>query len=176
MDWQTIGSAGVYTLAALICLVGFLLSCISLSGTWLVLGAGALLAWHNRPGFPGIWTLLALLAICVAVEAAEALAGVWGVRRRGGSKAAGLAALVGGLLGLFLGAFIPIPVIGSLIGMLAGSFGLAFLAEHARMKQTDHAAHVAAGAVLARLAVIFLKIGATLLLIFILVVGLIAYR
>jgi hypothetical protein len=39
------------------------------------------------------------------------------------------------------------------------------------MKQTNHAAHVAAGAVLARLGVIFLKVGMTLLMSLILAIG-----
>ncbi len=39
------------------------------------------------------------------------------------------------------------------------------------MKRADHAAHVATGAVLARLGVIFLKVGMTLLMSLILAVG-----
>ena len=95
----------------------------------------------------------------------EMLAGFWGIQKQGGSKAAGRAAVLGGLLGMFLGSLIPIPIFGNLLGMLMGSFGLAFLAEHHKMKQADHAARVASGAVLARLAMIFIKIGITLLMI-----------
>ena len=109
--------------------------------------------------------------ICIGVEVAEALAGAWGVQRRGGSKAAGWAALLGGFAGMLLGGFIPVPVIGNLIGMLAGSFGCAYAVEHTRIKKADHAAHVAAGAVMARLGVIFIKIAATLGMIFILALG-----
>jgi uncharacterized protein YqgC (DUF456 family) len=162
IDWQTLGSLGIYSLAALLCVAGFFLSCLSLSGTWLVLAAAGLVSWSRWPAFPGTGTLIAFLALCIGVEVVETLAGSWGVQRRGGSKAAGWAALGGGFLGLLLGGFIPVPILGSLIGMVAGSFGCAFLAEHAKMKRADHAAHVAMGAVLARLAVIFLKIGATL--------------
>ena len=39
------------------------------------------------------------------------------------------------------------------------------------MKQADHAARVATGAVLARLAVIFLKVGVTILMTLVLAVG-----
>jgi uncharacterized protein YqgC (DUF456 family) len=172
IDWQVLGSFGIYSLAALLCFIGFVVSCLSLSGTWVVFGAALLVAWKRWPDFPGISTLIIFLLICITVEIVEAFAGAWGVQKRGGSKAAGWAALGGGLLGMLIGtALIPVPVVGSLAGMIAGSFGCAFLVEHAKMKQTDHAAHVAAGAVLARLGVIFLKVGMTLLMSLILAIG-----
>lgn len=171
IDWQALGTFGIYSLAALLCFLGFILSCLSLSGTWLVFGASILVAWKRWPDFPGLPVLVLFLVLCIGVEVAEALAGAWGVQRRGGSRAAGWAALGGGFIGMVLGGFIPIPVIGSLIGMLAGSFGCAFLVEHARMKKADHAAHVATGAVLARVGVIFLKVGVTLAMAFILAIG-----
>jgi hypothetical protein len=55
--------------------------------------------------------------------------------------------------------------------MLIGSFGCAFWVEHAKMKKVEHAAHVATGAVLARLSVIFLKVAATLVMILALAIG-----
>jgi uncharacterized protein YqgC (DUF456 family) len=171
MEWQTLGSVGIYSVAALLCFIGFILSCLSLSGTWLVLAATGLVAWSRWPEFPGIGTLILFIVLCIGVEVVEAFAGAWGVQKRGGSKAAGWAALLGGFLGIFLGGFIPVPVIGNLIGMLLGSFGCAFLVEHNRMEKTDHAIHVATGAVIARLGVIFLKMGITLLMTLILAIG-----
>lgn len=171
MDWQSVGTFGIYSMAGLLCLVGFILSCISLSGTWLVLSASGLVAWAHWPGFPGVGTLVVFLLLCIGVEVAEAVAGAWGVQKRGGSRAAGWAALGGGFAGLILGSFIPVPVIGNLIGMLLGSFGSAFLVEHARMKKAAHAAHVATGAVLARLGIVFIKLGVTVAMIFTLIVG-----
>ncbi len=171
VDWQSVGLFGIYSLAGLLCLVGFILSCLSLSGTWVVLAASGLVAWAHWPGFPGIGTLVVFLLLCIGVEIAEAMASAWGVQRRGGSKAAGWAALGGGFLGMILGSFIPVPVIGNLIGMIAGSFGCAFLVEHAKMKKADHAVHVATGAVLARLGVVFIKLGTTLAMILTLALG-----
>ncbi|HSR87590.1 MAG TPA: DUF456 domain-containing protein [Pontiella sp.] len=172
VDWQALGTFGIYSLAALLCIIGFALSCLSLSGTWMVFGAALLVAWKRWPGFPGIGTLIVFLVLCVTAEIVEAFAGTWGVRKRGGSRAAGWAALGGGLLGMLIGtAIIPIPVAGSLTGMVIGSFGCAFLVEHAKMKQAEHAAHVATGAVLARLGVIFLKVGITVLMSLILAIG-----
>jgi uncharacterized protein YqgC (DUF456 family) len=171
IDWQALSSFGIYSLAALLCLIGFALSCLSLSGTWVVLGAAGLVAWSRWPAYPGIGTLTVFLLLCIGVEAAEAFAGAWGVQKRGGSKAAGWAALGGGFLGMLLGSFIPVPIIGNLLGMIGGSFGCAFLVEHAKMKRADHAAHVASGAVLARIGVIFLKVGMTLAMAFALAIG-----
>ena len=170
MDWQSTGAFFAYAFAALICLGGLVMSCLSLSGTWLVLAATGLLSWLRWPDFPGIGTLVVFLLLCIGVEILEAVAGAWGIQRRGGSKAAGWAALFGGLLGMVLGGMV-VPVIGNLLGMLLGSFGLAFWAEHARIKKANHAAHVAFGAVVARLGVIFLKVGITLAMITTLVIG-----
>ncbi len=171
IDWQALGSFGIYSLAALLCFFGFALSCLSLSGTWVVFGASLLVAWKRWPDFPGIPTLILFLVLCIGVEVVEALASAWGVQRRGGSKAAGWAALGGGFLGLMAGGLIPVPLIGNLIGMVLGSFGCAFLVEHAKMKKADHALHVATGAVIARLAVVFIKIGVTLGMTIVLALG-----
>ncbi len=164
-------AVAVYLLIAVLCLLGFILSCLSLSGTWLVLAATGLATWFYWPEFPSIGTLVLFLVLCIAVELLEAFATVWGVQKRGGSKASGWAALGGGFLGMLLGGFIPVPILGSLIGMLLGSFGCAFWVEHTKMKNLDHATHVATGAVLARLGVIFLKVGVTLTMIIILALG-----
>lgn len=172
VDWQALTALGVYTAASVLCLIGFFLSCLSLSGTWLVFAAAGLVAWSRWPAFPGLGGIALFLFICVGVEVVEALAGSWGARRSGGGKAAGWAALGGGFAGMILGGiFIPVPVVGNLVGMLLGSFALAFVAEHMKMKKADHAARVATGAVLARLAVIFLKVGVTLLMTLLLAIG-----
>ena len=172
IDWQSMGMLGIYALAGLLCFTGFMLSCLSLSGTWAVLAAAGLLAWLGQADYPGLGTLIVFLLICIGVEAAEAFAASWGVKRRGGSRAAGWAALGGGFLGLLLGGiFIPLPVIGGLLGMAAGSFGCAFIVERHSIRKTSHAAHVATGAVLARLGVIFLKVGVTLAMIITLAAG-----
>jgi uncharacterized protein YqgC (DUF456 family) len=174
LDWQSAGVFCIYALSGLICLAGVVISCLSLSGTWLVLGAAGLIAWIRWPGFPHWGTLAVFLLLCIGTEILEAVAGAWGVQKRGGSKAAGWAALGGGLLGMVFGSFIPVPVAGPLLGMLAGSFGCAFWVEHAKIKKAEHAAHVAFGAVIARLGVIFLKVGVTLAMIVTLIIGIAA--
>ncbi len=148
--------------AALLCLAGITLSCLSLSGTWLVTAATLLIVLITDTPFPTMWTVIAFIVLSTLVEVAEVAAAAWGVKRRGGSNLAGAAAVAGGLAGLILGTIIPIPILGNLIGMLAGSFGLVFVVERRRLRKTDEAANIALGAVLGRVTIIALKVCVTM--------------
>ena len=149
-------------IAALLCISGVVLSCLSLSGMWLAVAAAVLAALTTDGAFPGLWTVIVFATLSALVEVAEFAAGAWGVKRRGGSKLAGLMAVVGGMLGLALGSFIPVPVLGNLIGMLIGSFGLVFAVERHRLRKTGEAASIAWGAVLGRVFMIVLKVCVTM--------------
>jgi uncharacterized protein YqgC (DUF456 family) len=141
-------------LTSLLCLIGLLLSMLAFSGTWLVLLAAVIAALSSD--VPGLPTLITFALLCIATEIIEAVAGYLGVQKRGGSKLAGLASLIGGLVGAMAGSAI-LPVIGTVLGILLGSFAFAFLIEYrASGKQAD-AAHIARGAVLARLCIMTLK-------------------
>ncbi|NCD23858.1 MAG: DUF456 domain-containing protein [Spartobacteria bacterium] len=173
MQWVSV--AGVFlawTACALLCLGGLILAVFSISGTWLVLGAALGAALLTGPGeFPGWPALLAFFAVCAAVDVIEWFAAAWGVRRRGGSAAAGWFALLGSLGGAILGGMV-VPVLGSLVGMLLGSFALVYLAERRRLKKNAPAAHIARGAVLAGISVLLLKVAATAALVLALAAGL----
>ena len=161
----------------LLCMVAVVLSAVSISGTWVVLGAAGLaLMMRGDSAFPGWITICLFLVLSVAVEVAEAVAASWGVSRRGGSKLAGVAALVGGIVGLFAGGIIPIPILGPLLGMMALSFGATFLVEHRRLKHIERAAHIATGAVTARVLVIVLKVAVTLGMGVFLLIGMAIFR
>jgi len=151
-----------FVLVWVMCLVGLLLSCLSISGTWLIVGATFLAMLLSGSGFPGFGSFLLMIYIAILVEVVEYVAGVWGVKKRGGSNWSGVAALVGGVIGLVLGAAIPIPVFGSLLGMTAGSFGLVYGVERYRLKQAGPAAHIALGTVMARFIVVLVKVSVTL--------------
>ncbi len=146
-------------MTALLCLIGLLLSTLTFSGTWLVLMAA--LITKLAIGVPTIGTLVVFALICIAVELLELLAGFLGVQKRGGSKLAGFAALIGGLVGAGVGTGI-FPILGTFAGMLIGSFAAAFLVEWLQLKHHEQAAHIAWGTVWARLAVLFLKTTLTL--------------
>lgn len=167
MDWlqpvlEAIGSGLFYALLVLLCVAGFVLSGLSFSGPWFVVAAAGVAALVRSDPFPGWWTLIVFVLISAATEVFEFLASGWGVTRRGGSKWAGVAAMAGGFAGLFLGAWIPVPVVGPLIGMVVCSFACAYWAEWYRLKKVEHAIHIAWGAVTARIAVIIVKMTATL--------------
>lgn len=169
---QFLGSGVVVALIVLICLLGVVLSCLSVSGTWLVLGA-TLLAMVTRgenDSFPSWITVGVFLLICIAVEVGEYAAGALGVAKRGGSKLAGWAALGGGLLGMLLGNAIPVLIVGPLIGMFIGSFGLVYLVEARRVRH-EQAVSIAMGSVWARVAVMAGKVAMTMIMSFVLWVG-----
>jgi len=161
---QTVQNGLAWILFAGVSAAALFLSCLSISGTWL---AALLAAWAVfwKTGRVGWGTVAVFLIVSALIEGAEFLAGAWGVQRRGGSRKAGFAALAGGLAGLALGALIPVPFIGPLLGMTAGSFALAYAVERRRLQRHDQAARIAAGAVLARLLIILLKVGTTLAMI-----------
>jgi len=144
----------LFSLTLLLCVIALFLSALAFSGTWLVLLA-ALITFFSS-GVPTLGTLVIFALLCIATEIAEALAGWLGVQKRGGSKLAGLAALGGGLIGAGVGSGI-FPIIGTFLGMLIGSFALAFLVELNRLNHHKQAAHIAWGTVWARLGIIFLK-------------------
>lgn len=144
----------IFILSILLCLTALFLSAFAFSGTWLVLLA-ALIAFFVT-GFPGIGMLIVFALLCIAGEVLEAFAGFLGVQKRGGSRGAGAAAVFGGLIGAVIGSGL-FPILGTLAGMLIGSFGAAFLMEWNRLKHHGQAAHIAWGTVWARLSILFMK-------------------
>jgi len=144
----------MFILTLFLCCIGLLLSAFAFSGTWLVLFAA--LVTKLSIGVPNTGTLVIFALLCICTEIFEALAGFLGVQKRGGSKRAGLAALLGGLPGAVIGSAV-LPILGTIIGMLLGSFALAFLTERHRLGHDEQAARIARGAVWARLGIMLLK-------------------
>jgi uncharacterized protein YqgC (DUF456 family) len=169
-----IGAVLLYLLIAFLCLTGLLLSCISISGTWLVSLSAILTIFLPEDMFVG-WICVALFHVSSAlIEVLEFLAGSMGVVKRGGSKLAGFMALLGGILGAIIGSFIPIPLLGPLLGMFLVSFLLVYAVEYHRLKQHGEAANIATGAIIARASIILLKVTATLGMILYLLISTIA--
>jgi uncharacterized protein YqgC (DUF456 family) len=155
------GSGAMTVLIALLCVGAMVLSCLCFSGTWVVLLAALLaLLTKGEDSFPGWGTIIVFALLSISVEVIEQIASSWGVARRGGSRLAGFMAFAGGIAGMLIGT--PIPVVGSLIGMLVGSFGCVFLVETHRLKAHGQAASIAWGAVVARLLVVVLKVTNTM--------------
>ena len=103
-----------------------------------------------------------LALISLLIEGIECFSGWWGVKRQGGSAAAGWAAMGGGLLGGIAGGMVPPGLVWALVGMLAGSFIAVYWVEHNRLGHSGHAVRVATGALLARVGMLFVKVVASL--------------
>lgn len=168
---QSFGVGLVWVVVVGLCLAGVVLSVLTLSGTWLVVIAAGVAAVLLPREFPGLWTILAFVLVSGLVEGFEAIAGSWGVMKRGGSRMAGFLAAVGGLVGFFLGGIIPLPLVGNLVGMLALGFVLVYAWERRRLQQSEQAASIAWGSVLGRLAVMLVKVTATVGMAAYLIVG-----
>lgn len=118
---------------------------LGIPGTWLMLGIllGGVLA-----GQVGWGAYLALAGVAGVAELVElGLVKVFSVRY-GGSRRAFWGAIVGGLVGLIVG--MPVPVFGSLLAGLAGTFLGAALLTYTETRHAGSAARVGWGTLLAR--------------------------
>lgn len=108
-------------------------------------------------------TILSILAVVVAGEIAEFVAGAAGAKQSGGSKEGTVLAIVGSLVGSIVGIFIglPVPLVGSLIAALLfgglGAFGGAVLGERWIGKDWDHSIRIGWGALWGKLLGTLLK-------------------
>ena len=114
----------------LLWIVGCILTVIGLSGLLLPIVPGApilflgllLGAWAEGFQYVGLWTLLTLAAMALLTYGVEFAASVLGVKKFGGSKRAMAGAVLGGIVGLFLG--IPGILFGPFIGAVIGELSL----------------------------------------------------
>ncbi len=109
---------------------GVILTVTGLSGLLLpivpgapVLFLGLLLgAWAEDFQYIGLWTLLVLAAMSALTYLVEFAASALGVKKFGGSKRAMAGAVLGGIVGLFLG--IPGILFGPFVGAVAGELSM----------------------------------------------------
>lgn len=124
---------------------GAILTVTGLSGLLLpvvpgapVLFLGLLLgAWAEDFQYIGLWTLLVLAAMAMLTYAVEFAASALGVKKYGGSRRAMAGAVLGGIVGLFLG----IP------GILLGPFVGAVIGELSMQRSLDQASRAGFGTV-----------------------------
>jgi uncharacterized protein YqgC (DUF456 family) len=124
LDWL------YYVLLATVLLTGLCLNLFSLPGNWLMLLAVAGYAWLTGWRYIGWITLLVLLVVAVAGEIVEFFAAGAGAKKAGGTIWGTIGALLGGLIGGFtLTGLVPIPILGTLVGLILGTFMGAMGAE-----------------------------------------------
>jgi hypothetical protein len=120
----------IYAILLLLALAAaWLLTVVGMPGNWLMVAAAALYAWlvpDDASTAIGWGVVVAIAVLAVLGELLEALAGVFGAAKAGGSKRGAAMALLGsmagGLVGMVVG--LPIPLIGPLVtAVLFASIG-----------------------------------------------------
>lgn len=116
----------------LVNLVWLATNVFSLPGNWLMVASAAVLAaltW-GRHGMFSPWTLGACVLLAGLGEIVDLGAAMMGAKRGGAGRGGAWGALLGGVLGAIAGTvLIPIPILGSLIGLCGGATAGAFLLE-----------------------------------------------
>jgi uncharacterized protein YqgC (DUF456 family) len=133
----------------LVNLVALVMIPLGLPGTFVqVLAAGVMTLASGGTRLGWRW-VVGFLVLALAGELVELLAGQWGARRFGGSRAAAWGALLGGFLGAFVGA-VPVPLLGSVVMSFVGTFAGALLGEMTAQRGIAPNLRVGWGALLGR--------------------------
>ena len=112
-----------YVLLALVLVTGLVLNLFALPGNWLMLLAVAGYAWLTDWRYVGWISLVVLLVVAIIAEVVEFFAAGAGAKKAGGTIWGTIGALLGGLVGgLTLTGLVPIPIIGTLVGLILGTF------------------------------------------------------
>jgi uncharacterized protein YqgC (DUF456 family) len=158
-----------YVLLLVVMIIGIAATLFGLPGIWLIVGGVAIYAMLTGFGvYVGWWTLAVLLVLGIAAEVAEFLAGTAGAKQAGGSRRAGLGAIVGALLGgLFLTPVIPIPIVGTVIGLCLGAFIGAGAMEMTARQDVAHSFRVGTGAAKGRFYGIIVKLCFAVVMLFV---------
>ncbi len=143
MSWTIFIPIGI----ALINAFWLVLVLVGLPGTWLIVATCALADWWFDMNLFSPYILIGAAALAAAGEVMELVAGSLGARKAGGGKRGSWGALGGSIIGAILGTlFIPIPILGSLIGAGLGAFVAASALEHDGGKDLTAAFRIGRGA------------------------------
>jgi len=132
MDWNILW----YVIAGIIIAVGLVGSILpNLPGIPVMFGGMLLAAWVGHFEKIPVWVIVFLGVLAAFSILFDFLAGTWGAKRYGASKAAVWGAFIGTIVGLFFG----IP------GIILGPFVGAVIGQLASGSRVDHAARVGVG-------------------------------
>ena len=163
MDWITIVILVLFAIVGAACV---LLALIGLAGTWIMVVLAIVIelvdSWWGDGETWG-WTALGIcIGLAIVGELMELGAGALGAKVGGGSKRAMVGAIVGGIVGgIALTPFIPIPVVGTLVGAVIGTFAGAVIGEltHKEPAAMGSIATSAVGATIGRILGVLAKTG-----------------
>ncbi|MBX6363818.1 MAG: DUF456 domain-containing protein [Gemmatimonadetes bacterium] len=145
----------VRILAIAIMAVGLFVIPLGLPGTWLMILVLGVAAFY---GEVGLVVLFAATALALVAELAEYAVTKRMTTRYGGSRRAFWGALLGGMVGIFVG--IPVPVVGSMLTGLLGSMAGAVLVTYLETRHLPSAGRVGWGVLLGRGLSIGVKVAA----------------
>ena len=112
-----------------------------------MLAGAAIYAWLTHGYYLGIKTLVALLILAAAAEVVELVLGGAGAKKAGASFWGILGGLIGAIVGgICLTGLIPIPILGTIIGICLGSFLGAFSVELVLGQPLSQSIHIGVGA------------------------------
>ncbi|MGH8216634.1 MAG: DUF456 domain-containing protein [Rhodanobacteraceae bacterium] len=126
MDWNILW----YVIAGIIIVAGFIGSLLpNLPGIPVMFGGMLLAAWVGHFAKIPVWVIVFLGLLAAFSILFDFLAGTWGAKRYGASKAAAWGALLGTIIGLFFG--IPGIILGPFVGAVVGQLASGSRVEHA---------------------------------------------
>jgi uncharacterized protein YqgC (DUF456 family) len=152
-----------FVILLVVLFAGLIINVFTLPGNWLMLAAVSiyalltpLLTPHMQ--YVGVKSLGVMLVLAIIGEVVETLAASRAVKKQGGSRWGSIGAIVGGILGgILLTGLFPVPVLGTLCGILLGTFAGAMLLEVLGGKQIGRSALIGYGAARGRLVGSFVK-------------------
>jgi uncharacterized protein YqgC (DUF456 family) len=143
-------------------------------GSWALIGFALIYAWITHFHFLGLDTLIFLLALAAISEIVEIMAAGVAAKAAGGSSRASLGAIGGGFVGGIIATFfIPIPIVGTLIGVVAGAFVGSLILEQSLNSDPGHLLRVGVAAAKGRLFGTLLKL--IFAVVMLLIAGLMAF-
>lgn len=132
-------------LLIIVLVISLLVIPLGLPGIWIMIGVVAVGAIMREVG---VAIVITTMSIAVLAELIEFFIVKRLTQQYGGSRKAFWGAIIGGTVGLLIG--IPIPIVGSIIAGLLGTFVGAALVTYAETKQMISAHRVGWGAVIGR--------------------------
>jgi hypothetical protein len=137
-----------YLLLLAVQCVGLFFTMLGLPGLWLmvigVAGYAWWTGWDVYVGWPG---LVAVTGLAVLAELIEFLSSSSGAKKAGASRRGMIGGIVGAIVGgIFFTGLVPIPILGTILGVCIGAFAGAAVVEMGVRGDAGHAGRVGWGA------------------------------
>ncbi len=146
-----------FVILVLVLGLSLVLIALGLPGLWVMIASAVVYNMVVQPSPISWFTLVGVGILGIIAEVIEFMLSGKFARKYGGSRRAAWGAIIGGMVGAFMG--FPVPIIGPMIGAFAGSFIGALGAELSLGRGGGASAKVATGALIGRVAATAVKMG-----------------